>query len=130
MILRPAGDPPPPSDPRLRAVFDFLDARPDVFDWDPARAGLDVRCANVVRGVPNRARIKAFTPDANVLVLFVYKDSQVPFSDDRFSYGAALMKRGVDEAVLAAIFAFALGGLDPDQRPRDLRKTFPYTVPK
>jgi hypothetical protein len=127
-MIRGAGA--PPAEPRLRAVYDVLDGHPEAFEADPARAGFDVRCANEVRGAPNRARIKAFTPDANVLVVFVYKDSHVPFSDDRFSYGAALVKGAVDPRVVAAVAEFALSGLDPDRRPREVRKTFPYTVPK
>ena len=114
----------------MRVVFDALHSRPEAFDADPARAGLDVRCANEVRGAANRARIKAFAPDANVLVVFVYKDSQVPFSDDRFSYGAALVKGAVDPKVVSAVADFALSGLDPASRPKEVRKTFPYTVPK
>jgi hypothetical protein len=125
-----AGGGAPPSDERLRAVWQALEARPEEFVRDPERAGLDVRCSNDVRGVKNRARIKAFAPDQNVLVLFVYKDSQVPFSDDRFSYGAAVLKRGVDAAAIAAVVEFALSGLDPERRPKDVRKTFPYTVPR
>jgi hypothetical protein len=120
----------PPRDPRLAQVFAFLHALPDRFARDRERAGLDVRCGNEVSGSPNRARIKAFAPDANVLVLFLYKDSQVPFSDDRFSYGAAIFKRGVDAGVLERVAAFALSGLDPARRPADVRKTFPYTVPR
>jgi hypothetical protein len=119
-----------PADPRLRFVFDALHARSEAFEADPARAGLDVRCANEIRGAPNRARIKAFAPDANVLVVFVYKDSQVPFSDDRFSYGAALVKGAVDAKVVSAVADFALSGLDPARRPKEVRKTFPYTVPR
>ena len=124
------GGGPPPADSRLRAVFDALHARAEPFDADPSRAGLDVRCGNEVRGVSNRARIKAFAPDANVLVVFVYKDSQVPFSDDRFSYGAALVKGRVDPGVVSSIADFALSGLDPARRPKEIRKTFPYTVPR
>jgi len=120
----------PPSDPRLRAFADLLAARPEDFVADPVRAGVDVRCGNEVRGAPNRARLKAFTPDANVLVVFVYKDSQVPFSDDRFSYGAALLKKGADPESIGAIIDYALSGLDPERRPKELKKTFPYTVPK
>jgi hypothetical protein len=120
----------PPSDPRLRAVFELLSARPEVFHWDRDRAGLDVRCANSHQGITNRARIKAFTPDANVLVLFLYKDSQVPFSDDRFAYGAAVLKRGLDQNAASEVVEFALSGLDPARRPRDVKKTIPYTVPR
>jgi hypothetical protein len=124
------GDDRPPADPRLRAVFDLLHARPEEFTRDQARAGLDVRCANEVSGSPNRARLKAFTPDANVLVVFAYKDSQVPFSDDRFSYGAAVLKRGVDAGAIGRVAEFALSGFDPALRPPELKKTFPYTVPR
>ncbi len=120
----------PPAEPRLRAVFDALHALPEPFDPDPLRAGLDVRCGNEVHGARNRARIKAFAPDANVLVVFVYKDSQVPFSDDRFSYGAALIKGAVDPRLVTAVADFAVSGLDPARRPKEIRKTFQYTVPK
>jgi hypothetical protein len=123
-------DGPPPSDPRLRAVFDAIEGRPEEFQWDRDRAGLDVRCTNEHQGAQNRARIKAFTPDQNVLVLFLYKDSQVPFSDDRFSYGAAVLKRGPDPDTTRDVIEFALSGLDPSRRPKDVRKTIPYTVPR
>jgi hypothetical protein len=119
-----------PSDPRLAAMFDLLDRHKAEFARDAARAGLDVRCTNEISGSPNRARIKAFAPDANVLVVFVYKDSQVPFSDDRFSYGAAVLKRGFDAGAVERVVEFALSGLDPARRPADVRKTFPYTVPR
>ena len=41
-----------------------------------------------------------------------------------------MMKRGVDPQVLSAVVDFAVSGFDPARRPKEVRKTFPYTVPR
>ncbi len=120
-----------PTDPLLRAVADYLGRRPEVFELDPAREGFDVRCDTVLEGKPNRARLKAFVPKPGILVVFLYKDSQVPFSDDRFSYGALVIKQKVlPEDELDAAVAYAATGLHPERRPAAVRRTFPFTVPR
>lgn len=121
-----------PSSALLGAFVDALVAHPAEFVWDGARAGIDVRCtAALPTGLPNRARVKAFEPAPDVLLVFVYKDSQVPHSDDRFSYGALMAKRAVPAgAYLAAVLDWAVTGFHPERRPDVVRRTFPYTVPR
>jgi hypothetical protein len=133
MIVVAESSPPPapPADPALRAFFDLLAARPERFVLDPSRAGLDVRAGNEIAGRPNRARLKAFSPQPRTFVLFLYKDSQTPGSDDRFAYGAYVAKNAPpDPAALTECVDYAAGGLHPERRPRALKRAFPFDVPR
>ncbi len=119
-----------PADAGLRTFFDLLAARPERFELDPVRAGVDVRVAEPISGRRNRARLKAFLPSPRTFVLFLYKDSQTPGSDDRFAYGAYVAKNmSPDPTALEACVAYALAGLHPEQRPRELKRAFPFDVP-
>lgn len=119
-----------PVDPSLQVFFDFVAAKPERFELDPARAGVDVRVAEPFAGRRSRARLKAFLPSPHTFVLFLYKDSQTPGSDDRFAYGAYVAKnQAPDPAALEACVAYALAGLHPERRPRELKRAFPFDVP-
>ncbi len=120
-----------PSTPPLSDLAAILDAHAERFVVDPLREGVDVRCSNVIDGKPNRARVKAFVPKPGILVIFLYKDSQVPFSDDRFSYGALTVKqKALPQSEIAEAIAYALSGLNPQLRPDAVKRTFPFTVPR
>jgi hypothetical protein len=81
--------------------------------------------------VPNRARIKVFAPQPGTVLVFLYKDSQVPFSSDRFSYGALVARRNPPTPTdLQAAIAYAVSGLHPEQRPACVKRTFPFSVPR
>ena len=101
------------------------------FVLDPDRAGIDLCVDNLVRDVPNRARIKVFAPQPGTVVVFLYKDSQVPFSADRFSYGALVARRAPPPpGNLRAAIGYAVSGLHPEHRPACVKRTFPFTVPR
>lgn len=124
-------DAPEPAEPVLRDFLAWLDLRPERFERDGARAGVDVRCATDEGGRRNRARLKAFVPQPRTFVLFLYKDSQTPGSDDRFAYGAYVAKNvAPDPAALEACVAYAASGLHPERRPRELKRAFPFDVPR
>lgn len=134
MIVFPKGvavDPPlTKEEPALAAFKSALRDHPETFVWDPERAGLDVLVANETARGPNRARLKAFVPRPGTVVILAYKDSQTPFSSDRFSYGALVCKREAWEAqAIDELLVYACGGLLPAQRPRSLKRAFPFTVP-
>jgi len=133
MLTDAAGRPfdPPPGDDWPSRTARFLHARPETFVVDPSRAGFDARAVGDVGGLPNRARLKAFSPQERVHVLFLYKDSQTPFSDDRFAYGALVAKNAPpSDADLSAAVDYVVSGLHPEKRPPTLKRTFPYTVPR
>lgn len=108
-----------------------LDESPVTYVLDPGRAGFDVRCTNSLAHGTNRARVKIFDLDPHTTVAFFYKDSQVPFSTDRFAYGALVWKQGGSLAVDAkSIVHFLENGLHPESRPANLKRAFSYTVPR
>ncbi len=115
----------------LQVWIEALQASSAVFEADAKRPGVDLACLQPVADQPNRARLKLFAPEPGVLVAFYYKDSQVPFSTDRFAYGASIHRRNVVEASeCAAGIAFLLSGLHPEQRPVGLKRAFPFDIPR
>ena len=113
---------------RFVAALALSDLR---FEHDPARAGVDLRCLHHPDGGPPRARVKLFVPREGTTVAFVYKDSQVPHSTDRFAYGALIVKTRLpsDEDAVALI-EYLASGLHPEARPRDFKRAFPFDVPR
>lgn len=122
---------PAAADPLTQSFLAAVAAHAASFAWDAARAGVDVRCTSAVGGGANRARLKAFLPKPGTLVVFLYKDSNVPFSDDRFSYGALTVKSvPKDDADYVAVLDYAASGFHPERRPDCAKRTVPFTVPK
>jgi hypothetical protein len=134
MIVDPAGAPAvpkSPDEPAAAACVAALAQHPATFRWDPERAGVDVAATtDTVRG-PNRARAKVFAPRAGTTCVFLYKDSRLPFSDDRFGYGAMIFKgRPPLSEDLEALLLYLDSGLDPTLRPPALKRAFPFTIPR
>ncbi len=133
MIVDAAGNavsPVVPAEQAAAAVHAALASRAEPFEWDPDRAGLDVQARNQLDGGPNRARLKLFSPRPGTVVIFLYKDSQIPFSTDRFSYGALVCKGSApDPAELTATLDYATSGLHPESRPSCLKRALPFTIP-
>ena len=78
--------------------------------------------------------MKLFTvtdgPMEGRMVVFFYKQSQVPFSRDRHSYGVCVMpSSGPAPADINDWIFFASSGFDPTARPTALRTAFAFTVP-
>ncbi|HMS15269.1 MAG TPA: hypothetical protein PKA37_00410 [Planctomycetota bacterium] len=110
-----------------------LEKSESVFRFDGDRAGVDVLCTTETAKGKNRARLKLWVPREGTLLVFVYKDSQIHFSTDRFAYGALIIKSGDSlamESATAPMLAYLDSGLHPDHRPLHLRRAFPYTIPR
>jgi hypothetical protein len=118
--------------PVARTVCDALAAHADPFELDAAAAGLDLRsCSVLPNGIPNRARLKIFSPRPGSTLIFFYKRSLVPYSRDRYSYGGIDLKgNAADPQDVAAWIAFVSSGFHPDTRPTNLRRAFPYEIPE
>ena len=101
------------------------------FQVDPDRHGVDCLCLRGGDDTPNRVRVKVFSAARGVTLAFVYKDSQVPLSTDRFAYGALVLKnRRASGEELVALIEYLASGLHPELRPAGLKRAFPYDIPR
>ena len=118
--------------PVARAVCAAVEASPEPFEVAAEGAGFEVRaCAFLPNGLPNRARMKIFSPRPGHTLVFFYKKSLVPYSRDRYSYGGIDRRTAeADDSEVAAWLAFLSSGFHPDKRPAQLRRAFPYEIPQ
>ena len=118
--------------PVAQAVCEAIDRAPDQFEIVVDTPGFEVRApAFLPTGLPNRARLKIFSPRPGHTLVFFYKKSLVPYSRDRYSYGgidlrdSVLEPREIEEWV-----TFVASGFHPDKRPANMRRAFPYEIPE
>ena len=102
------------------------------FEIETSGAGLEVVArAPLPNGIPNRARMKVFSPKPGHTLVFFYKKSLVPYSRDRYSYGGIdLRTESVEPQEIASWLDFLTSGFHPDKRPEELRRAFPYEIPE
>ncbi len=102
------------------------------FEIETSGAGLEVVAqAPLPNGIPNRARMKIFSPKPGHTLVFFFKKSLVPYSRDRYSYGGLdLRAPSVEPPEIAAWLDFLTSGFHPDKRPENLRRAFPYEIPE
>lgn len=119
------------ANPLVVAVSAAVAAFPGDFEVVAEGAGLEVRaCGYLEGGLPNRARMKVFSPKPGHTLVFFYKKSLVPYSRDRYSYGGFdLRSSDVQEQDIAEWVVFLSSGLHPEKRPANLRRAFPYEIP-
>jgi hypothetical protein len=120
------------SNPLAGTISAAVGAFPGDFEVVAEGAGLEVRaCGFLEGGVPNRARMKVFSPKPGHTLVFFYKKSLVPYSRDRYSYGGFDLRiPGVSDQEIAEWLAFLSSGLHPEKRPANLRRAFPYEIPE
>jgi hypothetical protein len=118
--------------PIVDAVCRALEESAERFEVVADATGFEVRaCDFLPSGLPNRARMKIFSPRPGHTLVFFYKKSLVPYSRDRYSYGGIDLKTaevGPDE--VAEWLTFISSGFHPDKRPASLRRAFPYEIPE
>ena len=119
------------ANPLVAAMKAATEISADPFEVGTSGAGLEIVArAPLPTGIPNRARMKIFSPKAGHTLVFFYKKSLVPYSRDRYSYGGIdLRAASVDPQEVAAWLAFLTSGFHPDKRPEKLRRAFPYEIP-
>jgi len=120
------------NNPIVEAVCRALEDCGERFEVVAEAAGFEVRaCDFLASGLPNRARMKIFSPRPGHTLVFFYKKSLVPYSRDRYSYGGIdLRESDVDEREVAEWLAFMNSGFHPDKRPAHLHRAFPYEIPE
>ena len=91
---------------------------------------LELAGVSPVAGLPNRALMKVFPIGPKRCAAFFYKRSQIPFSRDRFAYGAVIVEEGrLDPAAAEVWFTWLDTGFNPDRTPPHLKRAFAFTVP-
>jgi len=114
------------------AVAEAVEASHHPFEMEASGEGLEIVARTPLpNGLPNRARMKVFSPKAGHTLVFFYKKSLVPYSRDRYSYGGLdLRTPSVEPREIAAWLDFLTSGFHPDKRPEKLRRAFPYEIPE
>lgn len=119
--------------PVLSSLFQAIDQQGEVVTR-PCADGVELRFTNGIHGLPNRGFLRIYFPTESKCILFFHKKSTVPFSHDRFSYGGVVIDersthRFNDQDVNEWV-SFLKSGLQPDLRPKSLKKSIPYTIPE
>ena len=114
------------------AVAAAVEASSEPFEVETSGTGLEIAArAALPNGIPNRARMKIFSPKSGHTLVFFFKKSLVPFSRDRYSYGGLdLRAASAEPQEIAAWLDFLTSGFHPDKRPEKLRRAFPYEIPE
>ena len=120
------------ANPIAGAVAAAAGASADPFEMETSGAGLEIVArAPLPNGIPNRARMKIFSPKPGHTLVFFFKKSLVPYSRDRYSYGGLdLRASSVQPREVAMWLDFLTSGFHPDKRPENLRRAFPYEIPE
>lgn len=122
---------------RLRSGRSLVEAicnHPDSFELLLEATGFEFAALSPVEGRPNRSIMKLFRiqdgPLAQREAVFFYKRSQIPFSNDRFSYGVCIVSsKGVRKDDQENWLEYASRGFDPQRSPKQLKRAFIFTVP-
>ena len=119
------------ANPLAAAAVSAVEVASEPFEIETAGAGLEIAARTpLANGLPNRARMKIFSPVHGHTLVFFFKKSLVPFSRDRYSYGGLdLRATSVEPQEVAAWLEFLTSGFHPDKRPEKLRRAFPYEIP-
>ena len=120
------------ANPLVGVVAAAVEASAHPFEIETGSAGLEIVArAPLPAGIPNRARMKIFSPKAGHTLVFFFKKSLVPYSRDRYSYGGLdLRAASVEPREIATWLDFLTSGFHPDKRPEKLRRAFPYEIPE
>jgi hypothetical protein len=110
-----------------KSVCEAIEQSAENFEVVTETTGFEARATDQLpSGLPNRARIKIFSPRPGHTLVFFYKKSLVPYSRDRYSYGGVDLKDGELNSVdIAEWLAFVSSGFHPEKRPSNLRRAFP-----
>jgi hypothetical protein len=117
-------------EPLLRAVAEAAEGSGVALRLVQEASHLELAGVTPVGGLPNRALLKVFPIGPSRCAAFFYKRSQVPFSRDRFAYGAVIADQGNLTAEAAeGWFRWLDTGFSPELAPPHLKRAFAFTVP-
>jgi len=116
----------------LAPLITWLEAAPDAVALEVGRAGIEIAPAVSSEVASARCRMKIFRARAGKerFCAFFYKRSNLPWSQDRFSYGGVeFLPERLTESDVREWLSWLTSGFDPGRRPSRLRRAFLYDVP-
>jgi len=112
------------------AVLEAAESAPYPLRLCPDASGLELGGTEPVAGRPNRSLMKLFPIGPRRFAAFFYKRSQVPFSRDRFAYGAVIVEESrLDAGDVERWFRWLHEGFPPETPPPRIKRAFAFTVP-
>ena len=116
--------------PFFETLLKLVQASPLSVRLEPEASHLELAGTSPVSGRANRGLMKVFPIGPGRFAAFFYKRSQVPFSRDRFAYGAVIAEEKRFKAGDAEPwFKWLDSGFHPEQVPPNLKRAFAFTVP-
>jgi hypothetical protein len=111
-------------------LLGLAEASPLAVRLEAEASHLELAGTSPVSGRPNRGLVKVFPIGPGRFAAFFYKRSQVPFSRDRFAYGAVIAEEKRFRAEDAEPwFKWLDSGFHPERVPPNLKRAFTFTVP-
>ena len=116
--------------PFFGRILELAAASPLSVRLEPEASHLELAGTSPVSGRANRGLMKVFPIAPGRFAAFFYKRSQVPFSRDRFAYGAVIAEEKRFKAENAEPwFKWLDSGFHPELVPPNLKRAFAFTVP-
>lgn len=114
----------------IENLLEIMEEHEEKFWFDTQKNDLEFGVMNLIKGKPNRGRVKIFFLSEEKPVIFFYKVSTVPHSIDRFSYGVATPSLNPELHEIKGWLDFLVSGLSPEKRPSNLKRAFPFDIPE
>ena len=112
------------------ALVDLAQVSKARFHVTSSSPNLEIALASKNQRIPHRCRLKLFEVKPGQMAAFFYKTSAVPFSRDRFSYGAVSFSADeLSDDELSGWLEYLASGFLWDRAPRRLQRALTFDVP-
>lgn len=120
-----------PTQPKVYSILlDLIEKSTQSFSVMDLSVHLEIAADIEGQRVPRRCRLKLFEVKPGQMAAFFYKTSAVPFSRDRFSYGAIVFPTNSGaEQDFEGWLDYLASGFDWDRTPPNLRRALTFDVP-
>jgi hypothetical protein len=119
--------------PALKLIIDVFQSAPEPFQLTEEGEGLEIVPLDAACSARSRCRMKLFKPreEKERLCAFFFKQSNLSWSRDRFSYGGVeFLPDRLTEVDAREWLVWLVSGFDPERRPERLRRAFLYDIPE
>ena len=110
--------------PVIAQLIDYADTMEAVLEVDTDSKFFEMRSPE-----QPRLRMRVILQESESIMVFLYKKSTLPYSRDRFTYGAVIFgARTFHGADFLECVEFLRANFHPEKRPAKLKRAFKYTI--